>query len=275
MISRFGSMLMLCSLMLFSAVHVFAQSAPSSPAEPAGVISGKILAKEGTSLAGGAVLFYDALTGPAPLKNPGRVPMRLCVIGDDGQFRAELPPGKYYLRAMKRISRGGFALQNGDYFYDSVDDKGEAKVYLVQGGAITDIGTIADVVPLKKTEDVIRTSAEGVITDTVGKPVEGVFVFAFRDPSISRMPVYFSRNTGPDGKYVLPLSAGIYYVRVRNKLRGGPPHPGDLIGTFGGETPVRVSIRDGEIKKNINITVMKFRGRGPVSGTSPQPGSQK
>ncbi len=273
MIMRFGSMLLLFSLFIFPASPISAQSAASSNADSKGIITGKILIKGGSPLAGGSVWFYDALTGPPPFKNQMmRPPFLRIEINADGTFRAELVSGKYYLRAVKRMSPEKAGLQDGDYVYYGLDNKGEAKEYVVKSGEILDIGTISDVVLYKKSSDVIRTAIEGVITDAEGKPVEGVVVFAFRD--YTDKPLYFSRRTGPDGKYKLSVSEGTYYLRARNRLKGGRPDPGELFGMYGGETPAPVTAKDGEITRAVDITVATFPGRGPNSPIGPIPGLQ-
>lgn len=273
---RSGSILLLFSLIIFPKTQIFAQPAPASRSDASGIITGKILVKSGGPLAGGSVFFYEALTGTPPFKDQVRRLHTLRVdIDADGKFRAELPPGKYYMKAVKRLfTEKAGALQDGDYVYYSVDSNGEAKEYVVKSGEILDIGTISDAVPYKKSEDVIKTAIEGVITDREGKPVEGVTVFALTDYTIITKPLYFSTKTGTDGKYVLRVPEGTYYLRARNKLKGGPPEPGHLLGMFGGKTPVPVTVKDAEIKKGIDITVIRFPGKGPRAGAGPRTGSQ-
>ncbi len=65
--------------------------------------------------------------------------------------------------------------------------------------------------------------------------------------------------TGPDGKYVVFLpEGGTYYLAGRNKF-GGPPKLGDLYGRYedGAVDPSGVVVRNGEMLKDVDITVHK------------------
>ncbi len=271
MTTRWRSIPLLFFLILSLGSRIFAQSDPSHGHDSRGIITGKILIRGGGPLAGGMVFFYDALTGPAPFRNQiRRLPTFKADIDADGNFRAELSPGKYYMKAMKRNSGDVLSLNEGDYIYFSVDDKGKAKEYAIKSGETLNIGTIAEAVPYKQTEEIIITAIQGVITDTKRNPVKGVSVFAFLDPTLSGKPLYFSKRTGPDGAFELRVPEGTYYLRARSKLRGGPPGLGEFFGVFGGNTPVSVSIKDGEIEKGIYITVTTFPGRGPAAGAGPR-----
>ncbi len=253
---------------LISIRHVLAAPGDQSNS---GTIRGKIMTKGGAPLAGGRILFYDTSTGPPPFTGQfKRLPDISGGIDADGNFSVKLPGGKYFMRAVKKISEEGVGLQNDDYVFFSLDEKGKPVEYSVKGGAILDVGTISGAIPFKPVEQVVKTAIEGVITDMEGKPVEGATVFAFVDQTISRKPLYASQKTGQDGKYILNVPEGTYYLRVRNKLGGGPPEPGQIVGIFGEQAPAAIVVKDGEIKTGINIKVIRFRGRGPAPGMGPK-----
>lgn len=241
-----------------------------------GTVTGKVMIRDGGPLAGGRVFFYDTSTGPPPFKERfKRLPDISGEIGADGKFTVELPAGKYYMRAGRRNSEGGGGLSDGDFVLFSMDEKGRPNEYVIKGGAILDIGTISGAVPYEKVGQDIKTAIEGVITDMEGRPVAGATVFAFIDQTTTRKPLYFSERTGNDGKYILRVPGGTYYLRVRNKLGGGPPEPGQILGIFGEQVPTAIMVKDGEIKRGIDIKVIRFRGRGPASGTGPGVGRPK
>jgi hypothetical protein len=93
-------------------------------------------------------------------------------------------------------------------------------------------------------------------------PVEGAIVVAFRQPTIGKRPLFVSNRSNKDGKYILPVTEGTYYLRVRNSFAAGPPEPGQIIGYYGEGTPAPVSVKHREIMKGIDFQVVVFRGRG-------------
>ena len=235
-----------------------------------GAIAGRIMIKGGGPLADGQVLFYDAAGGPPP--SPGKYERTPDIIRDidaGGGFIAELPAGKYYMRAIKRLSGDKVGPpKEGDYVYKGVDEKGNLKEYIIQPGRFLDIGTISEAAPYKTDAAgrVVTTGVEGVILDTNGDPVENVVVVAFANPSVNSKPVFISDISDKDGKYTLPLTAGTYYLRVRNSFTSGPPMPGQIVGYYGDGKPAPITLKEGEVRKGINFNVIKFPGRGPFSG---------
>ena len=265
--------LLFLSVIICSSVLISARLGLAVPSDEinTGTITGKIMIKGGAPLAGGRVFFYDTSTGPAPFVDQfRRLPDITGEIDADGVFSVKLPAGKYFMRAVKKISEAGTGLQNNDYVFFSLDEKGKPKEYDVKSGSILDTGTMSGAVAYKKVEKDIGTAIEGVITDMEGKPVEGATVFAFMDQTTTRKPLFFSERTGSDGKYILRVTEGTYYLRVRNKLGGGPPEPGQILGIFGEQVPTAVTVKDGEIKRRTDIKVIRFRGRGPAPGVGPQ-----
>jgi hypothetical protein len=239
-----------------------------------GTISGKIMIKDGGPLSGGQVIFFNAASGPPPEQERyDRTPDFVRNIDDDGKFSADIPEGKYYIGAVKRRSGETIgAPAEGDYTWRSLDEKGKPKAYAVEADKLLDIGTIAEAAPLKAESVVHRavtTAIEGTVFDMDGKPVADAVVVAFINPSVQSKPLFISEKTGKDGKYLLRISAGTYYLRVRNQFASGPPEPGQIVGYYGEGTPAPVTIKEGEKLKDIDFKVILFPGRGPFSGTNP------
>ena len=231
-----------------------------------GRISGQLIIKNRVTMEGGLV-YFTSKAGPVP--DPAkfwRIPDFLGEIKEGGRFSVELPEGEYYVGAIKR-KRGktkNGPPEPGDYFYRALDENGGPRVYAVKKGENLDLGTVSGMPQFKGLGRGANISAvEGRILDVSGKPVKGAYVFAFLSQSMIGRPVFASYKTGRDGKYQLRVHAGgNYYLRVRDVYGGGPPVVGALIGNFGGETPEAVTVKTGEITGGIDITVVKFQGRG-------------
>ncbi len=262
------SFITLCVFVFGGAGIISAQSAADKTAK--GVITGKVVIKgAGGPFAIRRVSFYNVLTGPPPLSAQfRRLRDAYGEIDADGRFSVELPAGKYYMRAVMKVSDEEFGHGDGEYEYSGLDENGKPKEYLIKAGEKLDIGEIS-AVPYKKVEPLIKTAIEGIIVDMDGKPVEGASVFAYKDQLVTGRPLFVSKKTDSLGRYILRLSEGTYYLRVRNSRGGGPPVPGEILGIFGERTPTPITVKDGEIKQGINIKVIRFKGRGPGPGQGP------
>jgi hypothetical protein len=243
-----------------------------------GIITGRLLIKGGAPLAGGRVYVFNDASGPPPSHvNYWRVPDYIAQIDDEGNFSIELPLGKYYLGAIKRISEEKIGPPaDGDYFFASADERGLPKPYVVKNGEKIELGIISEAVPFQKravTPDAEITAIEGTVLNAEGKSVEGALVSAqLTHLRTGRHPLFTSERTGKDGHYILKVhDGGNYYLRVRNMHDKGPPAAGEMIGAYGGKEPLAVVIKKGQIIKGIDITVVQFRGREANPQARPQP----
>lgn len=266
-----GSFLCLFVVTALCATAFAASEAESARDKKTGAITGRVMIKGAGPLAGGFVMLYDAKAGPPPMPEKyDRIPDISQVIDSDGRFRVELPPGKYYLGAVRRLSGERIGtLQTGDYIFRSLDEKGRPKEYLVKADTVIDAGAHLEAIPLPPRDassHIATTAIEGIVVDMEGNPVGDAVVLAFVNQSFKGKPLFSSDKTGKDGKYTLRVSQGTYYLRVRNSFTVGPPEPGQIVGYFGEGTPIPVDVKDGEIKKGINFKVILFPGRGPFSG---------
>ena len=256
-----------------------------------GIISGKLMIKDGGPMGEGLVHFFNAETGPIPDPDKyWRVPDYITDIKENGEFTTELNEGKYYVGAIKRVS-GKKEIgppMIGDFFFISKDEKGNPKLYSVKKGEDISTGTISEAILFKGwvIKDKI-TAIEGRVLIDDGKPVEGALVFAYSLSAMSDRPEFVSDRTDKDGKFTLRVyEGGNYYLRARDLYGGGPPATGGIIGTYrketsshllppsppgpsglvgiyGKETSTSVTVNTGEIKKGIDINVVRFPGRGP------------
>ena len=243
-----------------------------------GFMTGTLTVRGGGSIAGGHIMVYDAaLNAPPSPQNYDRAPDASMEIGPDGKFRLELMPGNYCLVAIKR--RSGVMTghpDEGDIVFRSLDPDGKPKVYSVLKNKTLDLGLL-EAVKLSASLNsdvfenrVITTALEGVVRDDEGRPVENAVVVAFLhfSPREGGKPMFVSDKTGKTGEYVLRVTAGTYYLVARTGAGGGPPTQGQLIGYLGGAQPDPVTIKAGEIKKNINIAVKPFIGQGTFPETN-------
>ena len=253
----------LCIMVLFPAA-ILPAAEPNN-----GTLSGRLMIKNDGPLEGGMAFLFNDAAGPPPSPDLyWRVPDEIVPVDSEGRFKAELVAGKYYVGAIKRLAGKEVGPpQEGDLFLTSRDAKGEPRAYLVRKGERTDIGTLTEAVPFKrstlKTKEGI-TAIEGTVVDSAGNPVEGALVFAFLTPAMLGKPVFVSERTGKDGKYLLRvLGSGNYYLKTRDVYGGGPPRVGALVGGYGEGTPAAAKARSGEITKGIVLRGTRFAGQGP------------
>jgi len=126
----------------------------------------------------------------------------------------------------------------------------------------TDIGTITEAVPFRKKTDTVQegtTAIAGTIKDQEGNPVQGAIAFAYLTPTVTGKPYYVSERTGKDGRYLLRVgNGGTYYIKIRTTLKGGQPETGEILGTYGKERPLPVTVVSGKTITDIDIAGKKF-----------------
>lgn len=233
-----------------------------------GKVTGKMAQKGGAPLAGGLAFFFNKASGPPPLPDKyWRVPDEIAELDAEGFYSTELLEGIYYLGAIKRISGKDVGPPNEGDLYLTIHSLPEKqRTVTVKAGTTLDVGTIAEAIPYRKSHTVAGVSGiEGIVVDPDGKPVQGVFVFAFMTPSMVGRPLFVSEKTGGDGKFLLRVAnEGSYYLKVKELYGGGPPRQGGIIGGYGEETPKAVEVKVGSIVKGLKIKGSRFQGQGQV-----------
>lgn len=234
-----------------------------------GTVTGRVVLKDGKPLAWGQIMFFDYQTGPPPVPSKyERTPDISKTLDAEGRFKVEVPEGRYYIGVIKRLSEDRLGPpQEGDYIFRSLDDNGRPKEYVIQANKVHDVGTFSGVFQITEKEmreRRVTTALKGRVINQEWQPVADAVVIAFTDPYIGKKPLFASDKSDKDGKYVLPLTEGTYYLRVRNSFAAGPPEPGQIVGYYGEGTPVPVSVKDCEIIEGIDFQVVVFSGRGPA-----------
>ncbi len=271
------AVLIICMSGLATAVETV-QDAP--PEVKKGTATGRIMVKDGTPLAWGQIMFYDYSSGPSPVPSKyERTPDVSKTVDAEGRFKVEIPEGRYYIGAIKRLSGDRLGPpQEGDYIFRSLDEKGKPKEYEVKAGKVLDVGTFTgafQITDKELAERRVTTALKGGIVNQEWQPVADAVVIAFTDPYLGKKPLFASNKSDKDGKYVLPLTEGTYYLRVRNSFAAGPPEPGQIVGYYGEGTPTPVPVKDCEIIEGIDFQVVVFHGRGPAPSPAKAQDSEK
>lgn len=178
-----------------------------------------------------------------------------------GAFRFDfLPEMDYYAVARKRVSgKPAGPLADGDFFGFF-----PLNPVAVRAGRSTgiEIPMAAKAGEISGGEGLLNGSGTvitGRVTDRNGKPVAGVYVFAYLEKVMShKRPETISKAVDSEGNYLLNLKeGGTYYIGARVNY-GDTPAIGEWYGRWEGTGDHSVSIKTGEIIKNIDITVEKI-----------------
>lgn len=222
-------------------------------------ITGQIVNKlDGSPISGAYVNIYpdtlSNLLGPSQfISSP---------TGSNGRYMITAPPGTFYVVARKRMSgEPSGPLSPGDLFSEH-----QRVITTVVDGRLSMVDlTVAPVkAPMffKKamTEQATRTGIRGVLVDAAGKPVPGSFAVAYTDTDVKRLPDYASTLSDGEGRFVIYLpKAGVYYLGARVHA-WDMPHPGELYGKYGGDSPAPVSVNKDEFVSDIKIVLTPFTG---------------
>lgn len=216
-----------------------------------------IVTLDGKPLAGVHVTLYvdsaEDLRGATYAASPP--------TGVSGEFRFDsLPEMEYYVVARKRASgRSAGPLTDGDYFgfhpANPVPVKA-GKLGRIEIPLVTKAGEIG------REDSLFRetgTRVIGRITDKEGKPVEGVYVFAYLEKVMAhKRPEYISKVADKDGRYVLNLpKGGVYYLGARSNY-GDTPALGEWYGRWEGTGDHSVKLESGNALEGIDMVVEKI-----------------
>ena len=145
--------------------------------------------------------------------------------GGDGNFRVELPPGKYWALAIMRHSGATFGpLGKEDKHSGEPIEIGPA-----EQGEINHDFTIMDLqeaarASQKRSESVVKVT--GHLLDRNGNPVAMAYVMADSRQRFGRMPRYLSTWTGSDGSYAIFRPIGKFFLGAAKDF---PPHSDYLL----------------------------------------------
>jgi len=181
-------------------------------------------------------------------------------VDERGEFRIDLPAGRYHLVARRRAdgSRAGELVPgdlNGSYPGNPVE---------VRRGERLELGpfqleVIDPSVHAKRHEQgtfvATGTTLTGKVLDPQGEPISGVHVFAYLDRRMVGKPVHISTPTAADGSFQLYLGdGGTYFVGARSNY-GGPLEPGEWVGTYDGRPDHAITVAKGQTQALGDLTV--------------------
>jgi hypothetical protein len=178
--------------------------------------------------------------------------------GKDGIFRVDfLPESDYFVIVRKRANgKGAGPLTDGDFFGYYVANPVPVKAGKV---ARINLGVVNKAGEIGKDDSLFRdtgTHITGRILDKNGKPIKGVYAFAYMDKVMAhKRPEYISRAVDENGKYVLNLAqGGVFYIGSRSDY-GDTPGMGEWYGRYEGTGDHSVKVKTGEVLEGVDITV--------------------
>jgi hypothetical protein len=184
-----------------------------------------------------------------------------AATGEDGGFRFDsLAPLDYFVVARKRASgKGSGPLADGDYF-----GYYPANPLAVQAGktARIELPVVNKAGEVGGEESIFQptgTALRGRVADGAGKPVRGVYVFAYEEKEMGhKRPAAISGEVDGEGRYVLHLpKGGRYYIGARS-LYGDTPALGEWYGRWEGTGDHSLVIETGREIGNVDIVVEKI-----------------
>lgn len=224
--------------------------------EGAGALGG-VVTLDGEPFEGVYVTLYvdtaDDLRGSVYASSPP--------TGKNGLFQFDyLPEVEYYAVARKRASgTAAGPLNDGDYFGFF-----PANPVLVQSGKLARISipVVTKAGEIGQEDSLFRdtgTKVTGLIKDTEGKVIRGVYVFAYIDKVMAhKRPEFISREVDENGRYVLNLAqGGTYYIGARSSY-GDTPALGEWYGRWEGTGDHSVVLETGQTLEGIDLTVEKI-----------------
>jgi hypothetical protein len=252
--SIFINALLLLLLMISLAGCVTTKEGPYGMPKPGGA-EGLLSYESGAPMSGAEVYFYTdpdrRFRGPAEfMAEP---------TGDDGRYMVELPPGRYWAVARKRVS-GSIAgsLQKGDFY--SREAYGPIEV-------AAGVTTRVDLTLVEQTGNMLFNvfagkgagqGIRGVVTDRDGRPVARAYAFAYKDARMAGKPDYVSEWTREDGAYVIyVLEPGTYYVGARTGYMG-VPRPDEPYGRYGAARDHSVVVIESQFVEGADIKLKRF-----------------
>lgn len=235
------------------------------PALPA-TISGRLLTPSKNPLTTGIVLLYDKSLGPPP--SPGkywRVPDMITGTDNNGYFSIEVPEGTYFLQAAQKKPDGEIGPpKDREFFYFHGNSKGNPYPLIVAPGSKKNLGKLISYVwlPGMTQREKGITAVKGIVTDLEGNPVQGAMVFAHFSDNVQGRATFVSDRTDKNGKFLLRVLEGTYYLKVRSVIGGGVPEEGEYLNITSEFTPTMVTLTKKTILTGIVLKVKKFSRPG-------------
>lgn len=169
------------------------------------VFRGQIVDTANNPVAGAEVYVFDS----ANIKRPADFISNRTSA--DGYFRVEIPPGHYWTMAIMRVSGASFGPLGKDdkHSGEPVEIDSAGKNEFSKDFTVMDLREAARA-NQKRSETVIKIS--GRILNDAGLPVKMAYVLADQRQKFGALPQYLSIWTEADGRYVLFLPKGKFFI---------------------------------------------------------------
>ncbi len=272
------------TLMAFLVAVVFAygEAPPNSMQVEASsedaLIYGKVMIKKGKSpmpMVNGVVLLYNKEFGPPPHPYKyWRIPDLISGTDKNGKFSMVVTEGTYFLMIAQKKPDGEIGPpKEKEFLYFHGDKMGNATPIVVTTGAKLNLGVLNESFiwsPKMVLNDKDITAVAGVVASAEGVPVENVVVFAYLNQEAVGRPSFVSDRTDKNGRYQLRVfEGGTYYLKVRSIIGGGAPEQGEYQSVTKDFVPVEVTLKKGQLLKNITLKVGRFSGKGSTGTEKP------
>ncbi|MHB8789832.1 MAG: carboxypeptidase-like regulatory domain-containing protein [Desulfobulbaceae bacterium] len=233
-----------------------------------GSLTGQVCLEDGTPLPGGIISFFEMSKGLPPLvANMHRIPDVVATMGPEGRFKVKLVPGSYYMRAIVTDPKRGLGPpREGETFYFAKSDAGNLRIFTIAEKDVMDAGSVIGGTPESFPESKDLATIEGRILSESGQPYEGANATLKIDKRRQR-PDYISSKTEKDGKFLLRVPPGQYYLQCRATIAivASEPSMFEQPDTFGfpkaadslliESKPIIVNLAKGEVLANLQITL--------------------
>jgi hypothetical protein len=201
-------------LLLISLTLIFLLGPATAGAADNFLFRGQIVDTANRPVSGAEVYVFDS----GSIKRPADFISNRTV--EDGNFRVELPPGKYWALAIMRHSGATFGplgkedKHSGEPIEIGTPDKDEIR----HNFTIMDLQEAARA-NQKRNETMVKVT--GHVLDRNGTPTAMAYVMADSRQHFGRMPRYLSTWTGTDGSYTIFLPIGKFFLGATKDF---PPH---------------------------------------------------
>ncbi|MDA8241083.1 MAG: carboxypeptidase-like regulatory domain-containing protein [Nitrospiraceae bacterium] len=196
----------LCLFFLFVYLFVLAAPAagPDALAAEKSLLTGKVSDAAGRPVEGAMVFVYAnaSVRRSADFMSPP--------TDSDGVYRVFLPAGRYWAVARLKKTEGVGPLMPGDKHSGDpveVDLTSENET-----GVDFTVADLKEAVGMRQKPREGSVKITGRITDEKGAPLVGVYAVVCRRKELSGMPDYLSAWVDDDGRYILYIPKGKYYL---------------------------------------------------------------
>ncbi len=218
-------------------------------------LSGRVT-HQGKGIARAFVYIYTATEGELMGPSYGEA----VQTDADGGFSVELPAGHYSLVARMRADGG----RSGELVPGDLNGVYPSNPVALQSGDHLQLADLpltvvdAEKHAMRQAQGVFTptdTQLAGSVVDAEGRPVSGVYVFAYLDSRMVGKPVHIAPPTDASGAYrIYVADGGTYFVGARSAY-GGPLEPGEWVGTYDGRADHSVTVDRGAVVDLGKITV--------------------